>query len=242
MADKYCSACANKLMQTMRVCPHCGNRNFSATPPPQPAPQHRHPNPSPQTPTQSNVRSAAAGVTHSFQPAGLWPRFGAFLIDTLILVTVAAMIRGMGYLIALPQRSDDQPNILTAAFFLASLTVPYVYFTLMHSSAQQATIGKSALGLIIVTVQGERLSKTTAFLRAFLTTLIPMAGGFIFGISWATMATQLGTDIQSSINISFFLGVMAIVVAPYLTLFGTAKRQTLFDLILKTCVVKKTIP
>ncbi|MBA3380231.1 MAG: RDD family protein [Chloroflexia bacterium] len=79
--------------------------------------------------------------------AGFWNRFVAIVIDSVLLAIVGIIT-----------------NILfneNAAGFVGFL-VGWLYFAGLESSAGQATIGKSAMGLVVTDTNGNRIS----FLRA----------------------------------------------------------------------------
>ena len=64
---------------------------------------------------------------------------------------------------------------------LVSLVVTWLYFALMESSARGATVGKMAVGLRVVTEQGDRLSFLNATGRFFakLISAIILCIGFL---------------------------------------------------------------
>jgi uncharacterized RDD family membrane protein YckC len=125
---------------------------------------------------------------------------------------------------------------------LASVILPYLYFTLQHASSKRATIGKSAMGLIIVTVQGEQLSKLQALIRVVLTAVIPAVGIIILGLALAGMITRQSQELMSPLIIAMLVGVVAIYIGPFITVFFNKQHQTLFDMLCKTCVIKKPNP
>lgn len=99
--------------------------------------------------------------------AGFWLRFWAYLIDFLILGLLPILIC---LIIA--------PLFFTGAVALAFLgiwifIVPvllaegWLYYALMESSPRQATLGKSALGLKVTGMTGERITFGTATIRYF---------------------------------------------------------------------------
>lgn len=78
---------------------------------------------------------------------GFWRRFGAAIIDGILLVVVNTLIA------LLLDRN-------TAS--LISAVIGWVYYAGMESSSRQATIGKSLLGIYVTDIAGNRIS----FLRA----------------------------------------------------------------------------
>ena len=107
-------------------------------------------------------------------------RLLAFLIDVVLLTVVIMVIAGiLGTVggIGLAASADDNMNDGQAAglvaamagaglmFQLISLVIQVGYFTVMESSASQATIGKKAMGLIVADESGNRLTTQQALIR-----------------------------------------------------------------------------
>lgn len=96
--------------------------------------------------------------------AGFWKRFVAYLIDVVLLAIVGVIINFI-----------FNENI---AGFLTFL-VGWGYFAGMESSARQATIGKSALGLAVTDGDGNRISflrATGRYFAKYLSALILLIG------------------------------------------------------------------
>jgi uncharacterized RDD family membrane protein YckC len=239
MADKYCDKCSARLMPTMRVCPSCGCRTFSQTPPPT--------QPSFATATNTNTTQPSSTImpqpaSVQFIPAGHWQRIGAAMIDAMIVAVISGIPIAIGYLFTFSRKTESGINIITVAMILISIVAPYCYFTILHSSARRATYGKVAMGLILVTAQGETLTKVQALVRVVLTALIPVSGLILLGLSAAGIAMQYKDELQSSLAIAIGIGILAIYFGPFATVYFNPKRQTLFDLICKTYVIKNTTP
>ena len=95
---------------------------------------------------------------------GFWERFGAAFIDGLILILP-------GYLL-IYIAGDGLGNVL-------SLVMNWLYYASLESGATQATVGKKALGLKVVTTDGQPISFAQATGRYFgkiLSTLILFIG------------------------------------------------------------------
>ncbi len=122
--------------------------------------------------------------------AGFWVRFFAYVIDTILLSvieTVAFIFLGMLVGIAIPFINEPETvghyakfvsatnyemyDFFTVGFLglagFVSVFVSWLYYALMQSSAKQATLGKAAMGLIVVDENLERLSFARASLRYF---------------------------------------------------------------------------
>jgi len=109
------------------------------------------------------------------QYAGFWIRVGAYLIDWIILIVVISVLQGvtginmganysasMGDLAA--AGGTTQSSLLGT---LVSLVIYLAYFAGLESSSWQATVGKKALGLIVVDTSGNRISLGRAVGRFF---------------------------------------------------------------------------
>lgn len=122
-----------------------------------------------------------------------WKRLGAYLIDTIILNIVFGIVFSLSSLPSLMRLAEtmgqdgiDQEAL--ASEYLSNLVgtisifilVMFIYFTLMHSSSRQATIGKIALKIKVVNQHGEGLS----FVQAAIRFLLKMLNGFTFGIGY----------------------------------------------------------
>jgi uncharacterized RDD family membrane protein YckC len=238
MPKQYCSACGAAALPTMRMCPACGNKAFQPSAPTQPSATAgatsttlttQHSNSSPAGPM------GAPGLT--FEPAGNGVRLVAYIIDYVLITLMAAILGGLAGAVGVGS-SHATGSVSGGVLLLASVAVPFVYFTVMHARENGATVGKAAMKLRLVTVAGERLTRTQAFVRCLLTLLIPVAGWLLVGV---TAAGTMSSDVQGvqTVGLSALaIGVIAISVGPYLTVFFNRQHQTLFDMICKTCVIK----
>lgn len=117
--------------------------------------------------------------------AGFWKRVAASIIDSFvtsfvmwILMIPLFMVIGGG-ISAMASVNDGSNMLLTALYYLISLAIPLFYMAWMHSSANQATLGKMAVGIKVVRSDGERISFLRAFGRYFayiLSSLLLMIG------------------------------------------------------------------
>ncbi len=133
--------------------------------------------------------------------AGFWLRFVAYLIDDIILGAI-------GFVISLPfigtiifsgialseLDSCDESKFLgiagivgTVLLLTITLTaVSWLYFALMESSKQQATLGKMALGLKVTDMEGNKISFARATGRYFgkiISGMIFMIGYILAGLT-----------------------------------------------------------
>jgi uncharacterized RDD family membrane protein YckC/TM2 domain-containing membrane protein YozV len=88
---------------------------------------------------------------HLAQPGsavGFWHRFCAHVIDCIILILLyqiysfILLIVPFGYI----------------ALLMIALTIDFIYYTMFHCSAMQATIGKKCVGICVVDNENKRIS------------------------------------------------------------------------------------
>lgn len=94
---------------------------------------------------------------------GFWIRLVAYIIDAILLsivVGVLAAILGVNLMEPDIEKYDPTLN-------LVSFVIGWLYFALMESSERGATVGKMAVGLRVVTSNGQRLSFLNATGRYF---------------------------------------------------------------------------
>lgn len=96
---------------------------------------------------------------------GFWIRVVAYFIDAIVMSFVGSAAGfAIGFVLALGGVDHDA---VTATGYAISVIVGWLYFALMESSARGATLGKMALNLRVVTVEGNRLSFANATGRYF---------------------------------------------------------------------------
>ncbi|MFI5000404.1 MAG: RDD family protein [Reyranellales bacterium] len=94
---------------------------------------------------------------------GFWIRVVAYLIDAILLSIAGGILgaaTGMNLFATDMEHYHYETNLI-------SLAVAWLYFALLESSERGATVGKMAVGLRVVTEQGERLSFLNATGRYF---------------------------------------------------------------------------
>jgi uncharacterized RDD family membrane protein YckC len=84
-----------------------------------------------------------------------------------------------GAFITDPYRMAQAPG-KTGLYYLFSAIIFWIYFTLLESSAWQATLGKRTLGLYVTDAEGHRLT----FGRAAGRNLAKYLSGLILGIGY----------------------------------------------------------
>jgi uncharacterized RDD family membrane protein YckC len=97
--------------------------------------------------------------------SGFWKRFVAAFIDGIILYIIAALIGLIfGLLYATALKTTE--GVEAISFILGTVT-GWLYYALMESSCQQATLGKQAMGIIVTELNNNRISFARATGRYF---------------------------------------------------------------------------
>ena len=112
--------------------------------------------------------------------ASPWRRLAALLLD-LLIVLVATLILFVPLFMIVSPRTAASPEFESRTNALGYL-ISWMYFALMESSAKQATIGKSLLGLVVTDLNGDRISFWRATGRHFgkwISALILLIGYFM---------------------------------------------------------------
>jgi uncharacterized RDD family membrane protein YckC len=106
--------------------------------------------------------------------AGFWRRFAAYAIDYVIVMIGSAVLGAAATFAGLTSDGAQLSLLALASYFL--------YCTLLESSAWQATVGKRALGLRVMSRHGERLGFARAAARfvAKLLSVLTLCLGFVF--------------------------------------------------------------
>ncbi len=152
--------------------------------------------------------------------AGFWKRFAAASIDSMVMIgvlvvvfVVGAMMFGgmtafMGDLNS-PESSPGMMLFIVLGVYGLPTVIQAVYFTMMHASARQATLGKMAVGIKVVRTDGQRLGTGRSLGR------------------WAALFLSYVFSCGLAYIVSGFMAGM------------TARKQGLHDMIADTLVVDK---
>lgn len=170
-------------------------------------------------------------------PAGLWVRSLAFALDYLPIASyLAVLVAGGAWLSRFPQPLAqaifDGPISGEAAGFLL-ITLPVaLYFALLEASPQQATWGKQRMRLRVTDLAGERLGLARSIGRTALK-FIPweLAHLCFWQVSFAR-------DPLSPIYVLGFSIVWLMIAANVVSLLLSPTRQTLYDRVAGTMVVR----
>jgi len=131
---------------------------------------------------------------YQFVYAGFWKRFLAFIIDQII-ISIASSILILPFIVffglsifpfshthelnefsitSISMQNSSENIVLLSSFLftviifsIGVVLLKWLYFALMESSAKQATLGKMALGIKVVDLNGSRISFGKATGRYF---------------------------------------------------------------------------
>jgi uncharacterized RDD family membrane protein YckC len=132
-------------------------------------------------------------------PAGFWRRFLAAVIDLLLILLIsvtAAAYFGLGegwrmlqMIVRRQEVVSDDGTVITSLFPMPAVTfilvvfilVPWIYYALLESSRNQATLGKMALRIQVADLHGNQITFARATLRHFskFLSLFLLCTGFI---------------------------------------------------------------
>jgi uncharacterized RDD family membrane protein YckC len=160
-------------------------------------------------------------------------------LDALILAVAGGIMYGLSSVLG---SNGGGVKLAPAVGLIFWVAIPYIYFTLFHSSGKSATWGKSAAGIILITDQGEQLTKVQAFVRVLLQGLLPIAAYVVLFLTLGSAFSFANEEMKTVMGLAIVLGVLAISLGPFITVFFNPRHQTLFDLICKTRVIKKPSP
>lgn len=108
-------------------------------------------------PYRASVYQDAPGTNVSY--AGFWKRVAAQIIDAIILNIVGTIL---GLIITGSSMYSIRGGGIAAGrvagFEVVFVVIGWLYYTLLESSARQATVGKMALGIVVTDLQGKRIS------------------------------------------------------------------------------------
>jgi uncharacterized RDD family membrane protein YckC len=147
---------------------------------------------SPYAPPKANVEESLSVVQGGpVVYAGFWKRVAASFIDSFVTTALSYIVQiplmllfGVG-MAGLGNSADPFGTGVGVAMlvmiYAVSICIPLLYFSWMHSSSNQASLGKMAVGIKVVRGNGERISFWRAFGRywAMIPSAIIVFIGFI---------------------------------------------------------------
>ena len=173
MNNNYCNSCGMQVMVSMRICPSCGNRSFSASPPQPPVP------PTTPTPSPAGINRPGGGTTigagsapnpqlsGSLLKATIWNRVWARSIDLVLVMVLCLFVISI-----LPSLEPFESRIANFLIdIVISAIVMCIVITLydaMFLSTWGTSPGKALMGLSVRDSNGAKLSASLAQRRAWM--------------------------------------------------------------------------
>lgn len=97
-------------------------------------------------------------------PASFGIRLGAHIIDAIATYILAFIV---GFMIGITLGGSTPPDTIQGIAAIAGMVSGWLYYALLESSPQQATLGKMACGLFVTNLQGGRIGFGQASGRYF---------------------------------------------------------------------------
>ena len=131
---------------------------------------------SPPPPPAWDTRPATPGQVAY---GGFWIRLAAYIIDAVVLSFVTVVLAEVSDMSLFETEPEHYGTINFISFIIG-----WLYFALMESSPRGATLGKMAVGLRVMTSDGQRLSFMNATGRYFA----KIVSALILGIGFLMIA------------------------------------------------------
>jgi uncharacterized RDD family membrane protein YckC len=96
--------------------------------------------------------------------AGFWLRFGAYVIDSIVLMIVYGLL-GIPTVLLVQDWESGEAAVAVLGWYIAVLIITVAYFTYFESSTAQATPGKRSVGIFVTDRDGNRITGYRAFGR-----------------------------------------------------------------------------
>jgi uncharacterized RDD family membrane protein YckC len=195
--------------------------------------------------------------------AGFWMRFLAAIIDGILVSVITSIISSIfGLNNAMTRLNEISKSVAAGGSIEAiqneavslvvpillslvfSLLVNWLYFALLESSKQQATLGKMALGLKVTNMLEQPIGFGQATWRYFAKQIPGLVAAILVTFSIIPIipaisepTSEAARSAAGTFLLLFFVGLL-ISVVPFVMAGFTAKKQALHDLLAKTLVVK----
>jgi uncharacterized RDD family membrane protein YckC len=170
----FCPKCGHANDEQAQFCQNCGTALITSGQPPG---MQRH-----------------IGTATFTEYAGFWRRFAATVIDgilvSIVLFIVTVVLRAIGLLGV----QEGEGDIIVA---IVNIVIPWIYGAAMESSAQQATLGKMALGIMVTDTDGQPISFGQATGRYFGKIVSALILGIGFLMAGFTAKKQALHDIMA---------------------------------------------
>lgn len=173
--------------------------------------------------------------------ASPWRRVAAWLLDYLVIAAYLILLTAASIgLLASPVGSAFSAAMrqpITAELFeILLLTGPVVlYFALTEASARQATLGKRALGIVVVGPGGGRLSLGRAIVREAVR-FLPWE--LSHALIWRAVLSPQRNSL-TALETAGFAVVYLLVLAYLVSLFVGSQHRTLYDRLAGSLVMRK---
>lgn len=155
--------------------------------------------------------------------AGFWRRMGAGFVDTLILLVPVFAIYYVlepDFRLRMQYELNYEPPLLVTILIVL---LCWFYKAAMESSYHRATLGKKALGLQVIDVNGYALSFGTASLRA-----------------WPFYASGVGMVLDRMLGTGVLeLLIVLFAIVSCLAIAFTERKQGIHDMMAKSYVVRR---
>ncbi len=198
-----------------------------------------------------------------FENAGFWMRFLAAIIDGILVSVITSVVSGIfGFNAALVRLNEISrlvalgnssaaiqnealalvvPILLTMLF---SLLLNWLYFALLESSKQQATLGKMALGLKVGNLSEQPIGFGQATWRYFAKQIPGLVAVVLFSFGIIPIIPAIADPSSSAARAAagtfllLFFVALLVAVVPFVMAAFTTRKQALHDILAKTLVIK----
>jgi uncharacterized RDD family membrane protein YckC len=124
----------------------------------------------PSYPSDAAEREAAAEPPTGAQNYASWGRrVGASLLDSIFMFVPLMVIVALALALGNPDDDDDSSWGVVGITYLASIVLPFFYYTIFHGRASGQTPGKRVLGIRVAAEDGESIGYGRAFGRYAIT-------------------------------------------------------------------------
>ncbi|MBV8659121.1 MAG: RDD family protein [Burkholderiales bacterium] len=178
LVQKAVTSIAAKIVKAGEAAPPMQRVASHRSNPPQPMHQAGHP-----TMPEAGATHTASPATSATLPAGLtyasfWERMAAAFLDSIVLVVLYLLIAALCAVVA-----GWSGHMLEGAIVanIVALIVGLAYFGPQESSGQRASLGKRALHLHVIDLDGRRVSLLRAVMRhlARYLSALPLLFGYL---------------------------------------------------------------
>jgi len=166
-------------------------------------------------------------------------RLLAFLVDYVLILIYLVVVFVVSVFLFPSVQNLFQGSLVVAQLtgFLIITFPVLLYFIICDSQLVGQTLGKRKIGIRVVTLHGESLTVPHSIMRMILKFLLPWELSHFFVFRLANLGDE---NVPLHITIIGIL-IYAIVFAYILTTLFTKKKQSLYDLICRTQVIRVNV-